>query len=201
MIKAIVFDLGNTIVPFDFKRGYAAMERSCPHAAADIPKRIGSTDLVIRFESGKVEPRPFVEELCRILDLPISYEEFRELWFSIFLPGTLVSDELLAALGNRYRLVLLSNTNALHFEMLKEHYPIIERFEHRVLSYEVGAIKPSPIIYEAAIDKAGCSPGECIFTDDIAAYVEGAKQCGMQAVQFQGQEQLERDLRARGVRW
>ena len=201
MIKALIFDLGKTIVPFDFKRGYAALEQRCPYPAAEIPKRIGTTDLVVRFESGKIEARKFVEELCGILDLQMSYEEFREIWFSIFLPETLIEESWLASLGERYPLVLLSNTNAIHFEMLEENYPILRLFRRRVLSHEVGAMKPSPIIYEAAIQKAGCRPGECFFTDDVIAYVEGACQCGMDAVQFQNQEILERDLRARGVEW
>ncbi len=201
MIKAIIFDLGNTIVPFDFKRGYAAMEARCRYPAAEIPKRIGATDLVVRFESGQVGERAFVDELCGILDLQMSYEEFCDIWFSIFLPETLVSEDWVAALGKRYPLVLLSNTNKIHFDMLEANYPILRLFERRVLSNEVGAMKPSPIIYETAIAKAGCRPGECFFTDDVAAYVEGACQCGMDAVRFQSQQQVERELRARGVTW
>ena len=201
MIKALVFDLGKTLVPFDFKRGYAALEKHCPYAAEEIPKRIGATDLVIRFESGQVGSREFVEQLCGVLDFEMSYQEFRDIWFSIFLPGTLVDESWLAALGERYPLVLLSNTNPIHFEMLEANYPILRLFEHRVLSYQVSAMKPSPVIYEAAIAKAGCKPRECFFTDDVAAYVEAACLCDMDAVRFQGQEQLERDLRARGVEW
>ena len=62
-------------------------------------------------------------------------------------------------------------------------------------------MKPSPIIYDTAIEKAGCRPGECFFTDDVAAYVEGACLCGIDAVRFQSQQQVERELRARGVTW
>lgn len=199
MVKALIFDLGNTLVPFDFKRGYAVLESRCPHPAAEIPKRIGTTDLVIRYESGKIGSAEFVDELKRLLNLDMTYQEFCDVWFSIFLPGTLVDEAWLADLGRRYPLVLLSNTNPIHFEMLKRHYPIIGLFERRVLSCEVGTMKPSPIIYETAVAKSGCKPRECFFTDDVAAYVEGACQCGIDAVRFQGQEQLGHDLRARGV--
>jgi FMN phosphatase YigB (HAD superfamily) len=199
MIKALIFDLGGVIVPFDFKRGYARMEQYCSIPAAEIPKRIGSTDLVVRFESGQVEPRRFVEELCGILGLRMEFEEFRRIWYSIFLPDTLIDDAWLAGLAERYPLVLLSNTNAIHFEMLEEGYPILRHFKRRVLSYQVGAMKPSPIIYEAAIRQAGCRPAECFFTDDIAPYVEGARQSGIDAVQFQNKQQLQRELHARGI--
>ncbi len=201
MIKALIFDLGNTVVPFDFSRGYAAMEQRCRYRMPEIRKRLGATDLVIRFESGQIEPQPFVEELCRVLDLTMTYEEFREVWCSVFFPETLITESWLAALGQRYPLVLLSNTNAMHFEMLDRQYPILRLFKHRVLSNEVGAMKPSPIIYEAAIAKAGCKAEECFFTDDVAAYIQAARENGIDAVQFLSQDQLEKDLRARGVEW
>ncbi len=201
MIKALIFDLGNTLIPFDFRRGYAAMEQRCPYRMPEIRERIGATDLVTRLESGQIEPRPFVQELCRILDMQMSYEEFRDVWCSVFFPETLVAESWLEALAKRYPLVLLSNTNAMHFEMLEAQYPLLRLFEHRVLSNQVGAMKPSPIIYETAIAKAGCTAGECFFTDDIPAYVEAARQNGIDAVQFVSQDQLERDLRARSVEW
>jgi putative hydrolase of the HAD superfamily len=60
-------------------------------------------------------------------------------------------------------------------------------------------MKPQPEIYRAAIDAAQCSPEECFFTDDIPEYVEGARQMGIDAVQFESREQIERELSARGI--
>jgi glucose-1-phosphatase len=201
MIRALIFDLGGVIVPFDFKRGYVKMQSHCAIPAEEIPARIGKTDLVRRFETGEVSSRDFVTELCGILETELSFDEFREIWYSIFLPDTLIDEEMMAALAARYPLVLLSNTNQLHFEMLDEGYPILRHFKRRVLSYQVGAMKPSPLIYEAAVEQAGCKPGQCFFTDDVHAYVEGACQAGIDAVQFQGRDKLIRDLHARGITW
>ena len=180
VIRAILFDLGNTIVPFDFQRGYARMERLCPWPAAEIPKRLARTDLVQRFETGAVEPEEFVRRLCAELDLRMTYAEFCELWSSIFLPDTLIPESLLGSLAQRYRLLLVSNTNAIHFEMLYASYPLLRHFHDRVLSHEVGALKPSPRIYREAVARAGCAPGECFFVDDLAVCVEGARSEGME---------------------
>jgi FMN phosphatase YigB (HAD superfamily) len=201
MIKALIFDLGGVIIPLDFGRGYAAMERVCGVPAAEIPKKIASTDLVRRYECGKIDTRPFVSELCALLDLRVGFDEFCELWMSIFPPGVLLDDAMIESLSRRYRLVLLSNTNPLHFDRLEQAYPILRHFERRVLSYQVGALKPSPVIYEAAVQEAGCGPGECFFTDDVLAYVEAARQAGLDAVRFESSEQLARDLRARNIGW
>jgi putative hydrolase of the HAD superfamily len=201
VIKTVIFDLGKVLIPFDFSRGYRAMEKHCGHSAAEIPKRIGATDLVRRFESGLVEPRDFVEQLSGMLDLRVTYEQFCEIWSSIFLPETLVPESMLAGIGERYRMLLLSNTNAIHFDMVRQNYPMLRHFHHLVLSYEVKAMKPSPAIYREAIARAQCAPHECFFTDDILAYVEAARGEGIDAVQFQSCAQLQQDLAARGVRW
>jgi len=199
LIRAILFDLGNTIVPFDFQRGYARMEQHCQWPAAEIPKRIAQTGLVPKFETGDVEPEEFVASLCAELGLRLSHQEFCDLWTSIFLPGMLIPESLLASLAQRYRLVLVSNTNAIHFVMFRSNYPLLRHFHELVLSHEVGAAKPSPKIYREAIVRAGCAADECLFIDDIEMCVEGARREGMDAVRFESLSQLERDLRVRGV--
>lgn len=177
------------------------MAKLCPYPPEDIPKRIGSTDLVTRFECGQISPEEFVEQLCGILDFRMEYTRFCEMFSCIFLPETLIPESLLEGLRRRYRLLLLSNTNAIHFEMIRENYPLIRHFDEYVLSYEVGALKPSPRIYEEAISRARCEPAECFFTDDIPEYVAGARKAGIDAVQFESATQIECELRKRGVNW
>ena len=201
MIKTVIFDLGKVIIPFDFKRGYQALEQVCGYPAAEIPRRIATTDLVQRFESGLIDPKDFVEQLSRVLDLRINYDQFCQIWSSIFLPDPLIPESLLEGLSKRYRLLLLSNTNAIHFDMLEKSYPLLRHFHHMVLSYRVGAMKPEPAIFREAIARAECRPDECFFTDDIADYVAAAKREGIDAVQFESLAQIEQELLARGVRW
>ena len=105
------------------------------------------------------------------------------------------------ALLGRVKVLLLSNTNAIHFQMVRENYALLRHFDEYVLSYQVGALKPSPRIYEEAIARARCEPAECFFTDDIAEYVTAARTAGIDAVQFESAAQIERELRRRGVNW
>lgn len=200
MIKALIFDLGNVIVPFDFKRAYARIEPLAKCSAAEIPARLRATDLVHRFETGLVGPERFVEELGAQLECKLTYSEFCDIWSSIFLPGTLISESTLASLAGRYPLLVLSNTNPIHFGMVRANYPALRHFRHFVLSYEAGVTKPSARIYQEAISRAGCGAGECFFADDIAVNVEAARRQGMDAVQFHSAAQLESELAARGVR-
>ena len=83
--------------------------------------------------------------------------------------------------------------------MLQKTYPLLRHFHAFVLSHEVGAMKPSPLIYQRAVEAAGCLPEECFFTDDMPEYVAGACRFGIDAVQFLSATQIEAELRARGV--
>ena len=201
MIKAILFDLGRVIVPFEFGRGYARIEALCGVPAGEISGRIRPTGLVEKFECGAIDSHDFVRQFSAVLGLDCSHEEFAEIWSSIFLPETLIPESLLAGLAKNYRLVLVSNTNALHFEMIRNNYPLLSHFHSLVLSYQVGAMKPSPLIYRRAIEEAGCEPHECFFTADMPAFVAGAREQGIDAVQFESAAHTEAELRRRGVFW
>jgi FMN phosphatase YigB (HAD superfamily) len=199
MIKTILFDLGNVVVPFDVKRAYARMAELCGYPREEVSARIRATGLVGPYEKGQIASEPFVRELSAALKLDIGYPEFCDWWNGVFLPETLVSEALLEDLRRRHRLLALSNTNPIHFEMLKDAYPLLRHFDGYVLSYEVGAAKPEAKIYREAIARAECNPEECFFTDDMAVNIEAARAHGMDAVQFLSEEQLERELRARGA--
>ncbi len=200
MIKTILFDLGNVVIPFDFKRAYARMAEHSGCKAEEIQARIRATGLVAPFEKGEIAPEPFVRELSAAMGLDVTYGDFCEWWSSIFLPETLVPESLLEDLASRYRLLALSNTNPIHWTMVKKAYPILRHFHDYVLSYEVGSSKPEAKIYHEAIARAQCSPEACFFTDDLAVNIEAARKHGMDAVQFLSAEQLDRELRARGLR-
>ena len=201
MHKAILFDLGKVLIDFDFRRGYQALEGLCPYAAEEIPRRLAGTGLVERFETGLVEPRDFVDQMRRILDLKVDFDQFRAIWSSIF-TDILIPESMLERLGRRYRLVLVSNTNALHFEMIRQTYGhLLRHFDDLVLSFEVHAMKPRPEIFQAAVERAGCRPEECFYTDDIASYIEAATRMGIDAVAFESRMQLEGEMRGRGIVW
>jgi epoxide hydrolase-like predicted phosphatase len=199
VIKAILFDLGNVIVPFDFKRAYAKLGPLCSCPVTEITSRLRSTDLVRRFETGQIAAEPFVSELSTLLGLTTTYAEFCDLWSSVFFADTLVPESLIVGLRGRHRMLVLSNTNPIHFSMLKAQYGLFRHFDDFVLSYEVGAMKPDAQIYQEAIQRAGCRPEECFFTDDIAINVEAARNNGMDAVQFISSAQIEEELKARGA--
>ncbi|HWP83671.1 MAG TPA: HAD family phosphatase [Terriglobia bacterium] len=196
MVKAILFDLGNVLVPVDFRRCHEALARVCPHPPESVRLRISQNGLPRRFEQGEISAEQFVAEACRLLDMSIPPETFWEIWTRILDPEPLIPEVMLAGLRRRHRLLLLSNTNCIHFEAAQKRYPLLRQFDDFILSYQIGAMKPAPEIYRAAIRRAGCLAEECLFIDDLAENVAGALREGMAAIQFVSLEQLQRSLKA-----
>jgi len=198
MYRAILLDLGKVLIDFDFSAGYRALEELCPYPEAEIRRRIAATDLAARFETGLIEPRDFCAQLCALLELKVDYDPFCAIWNSIF-SGVLLPESMIEGLSHRYRLVMVSNTNQIHFEMVRQRYPVLRHFHGKALSYQVKAMKPRREIYERAIERAGCRAEECFYTDDIAEYVEAARRLGIDAVVFRSAAQLEGELRTRQI--
>ncbi len=93
----------------------------------------------------------------------------------------------------------LSNTNALHWRRKISKWPLTQHFEHRLLSYELGVVKPDHEIFEIAVTRVGFAPGRVLFLDDNALNVEGARAVGLQAEQARAPEEARAVLRNYGL--
>ena len=80
MIRSILFDLGNVLVPFEIDRGYAALSANGGLPVDEIAVRIRESGLYPAFESGEFETTEFHERFSRLLDLKATPAEFRDLW-------------------------------------------------------------------------------------------------------------------------
>lgn len=199
MMQAILFDLGNVIVPFEIERTYRAMQADCGLPVDEIAERIRTSGLYALYESGQLKTDDFFARFRDLLGMRCTLEEFKDIWSALFLPHTTVSEELVLALKERYRLVLLSNTNELHFNWIRPRYPILRHFDALTLSWEVQAMKPDERIFAAAVANAQCRPEECFFTDDIPRYIEAAQAYGIDAEVFTGEADLRGHLERRSL--
>ena len=200
MYRAILLDLGNVLIGLDIAAGYRALAQLCPYPEAEIRRRIAASGLAEPFETGLIEPREFHAQFCAALELELDYDRFCAIWNSIF-AGTLLPESMIEGLARRYRLVMVSNTNAIHFEMVGRRYPVLRHFHARALSYQVKTMKPQPGIFLEAVRLAGCPAEECFYADDIPAFTEAARTLGIDAVTFESAAQLADEMRRRGIAW
>ena len=86
----------------------------------------------------------------------------------------------LRALGQRYKLVALSNGEQWYLEeLLANNVPI--EFDEIISVDQVGAFKPSPGIYRKAIQRLGCEPGEIMMVAAHSFDLLGAQASGFKA--------------------
>ncbi len=103
-------------------------------------------------------------------------------------------------LQGRYKLGIISNTIPGMEERIRERFPeLIELFDVRIGSGDLGVAKPDPAIFLQATREAGVAPERSVFTDDAHPYAEAAKGLGMHGFHFTGYEQFVADLHSIGV--
>lgn len=177
-----LIDIGNVLLSFDFE---PALGRLLPAGCGDGPARLAR--VLARkdaFESGQLESAAYIAEACAQLGFAGAADEFCAAWCAIFQPVEPMWELVgqLAAAG--HRLVLFSNINAIHAPHILATYPVFQIFHGAVFSYQVGAIKPHPPIYQAAIDRYQLVPEETVYIDDLAANIATGRAFGWHAYQY-----------------
>lgn len=108
-----------------------------------------------------------------------------------------VDDELMglvAALSERYRIGLLSNSSQASAKSILEAAGRIELFDEIIISSEVGFSKPQIEIFELALKRLGTKPEETVFVDDNPIHVEAAKSIGIISILYQNPAALKSEL-------
>jgi HAD superfamily hydrolase (TIGR01509 family) len=198
-IEALLFDLGKVLVDFDFDLGMNRFAARTSLSSEEFKSIILDQTWVRRYEHGEISTADFHRYLREHGKLEMSILEFHEAWASVFLPGLIVPEGLLANLKARYPLILVSNTNEAHVDFVARNYGVLDYFDHKIFSHEVGSMKPDRKIYDAAIAAAGKPPEALFFTDDREENIESAAKLGICTHQFHSVLNLVKALRSNGV--
>ncbi len=199
MIKCVISDLGKVILFFDNSLFFRKMAEFCPYSAQGIAERVHRhKDLIWLFDTGKIEPEEFYEQVTLKLEAKIPQDTFFRIYNDVFSANPPVLN-LLRRLKTNHKLILLSNTDVQRFGFIKKNFPEILLFDDYVLSYEVGYMKPHPEIYTIALKRARVPAEECVFLDDLPENIEGAQRLGMNAILYGPQTDLEYRLKQMNV--
>lgn len=196
---AIVFDIGSVIVRVDPRRVLSILHSN----KMDSPEKIWATiqrdPLWKDWQEGRLAPQVWCAHLTHRFNFRVSFDQFREAWTSVILPDPILSNHLFARLSRHCRLVLLSNTDPIHVAFLESHFTFFRYFSARIYSCSVGASKPEPKIYQAAIHATGATPARILYIDDVLPYVRAGRRMGLDAIQFASPRQLNAALRLRSL--
>jgi FMN phosphatase YigB (HAD superfamily) len=202
-IRTIIFDIGRVLVRVDVGRAKAGLAKGLALSPEELWSAIEKDPRWSDWQEGRMSPRDWYLNLSSRLGITLDFEHFTAAWNSALDPEPILPIELFASLSKHYRLGVLSNTDPIHVAKLESTYDFFRFFPPAVRTYScsVGASKPSPIVYQAALKACKTRAQEAVYIDDVLAYVEAARRLGMSGIHFQSPEQLRSDLQALGIAW
>ncbi len=197
-IRLIISDFGGVICTFDYRIFCDRLARRTGRTIDQVFAAAFGDHLQREFETGRVSGPEYHRAVMTRLRAEVPYEEFFPMYGDIFteIPATC---DLLRRLRTRYLLYLLSDTNEIHFGYVRERLGLLRIFQEFIVSYQVGAMKPDPRIYQEALRRSDLPARSCVFVDDRPGNIEGATRVGMHAVLFQSPEQCAAELTRLGV--
>lgn len=193
MIKNIIFDFGDVLINLDKPATAMAMME---YGFQGITPALDT--LFKDYEKGWMDSPSFLSEVSGLFP-DAGMEHLTSAWNAILLDFPEHRLEFLENLAQEkeYRLFLLSNTNDLHMECVREQMGM-ERFnrfknafEVFYLSYEMGMRKPDAEIFEFVLEENNLVATETLFVDDVKENTDAAALLGIHVWNLQvGQEDI-----------
>ena len=199
MIEAVIFDFGGVLVDWNPEHLYRKL----------IP--------------GEAERRHFLTEICspawnyeqdrgrdwdeaialKVAEFPHHaplIRAYRERWTEMCggtISGGVAIHAKLKAAG--VPLYGLTNWSGATFELGERMFPILRDFNYVAVSGRLRMVKPDPEIYLHLLQHCRLRAENCLFIDDVAKNVDGARAVGLQAIQFASPDDTALQMRALGL--
>lgn len=202
MIKAVIFDIDNTMYDFDgtdriaraalsdyctsaFQIGREEFSEIFTRARRLVEQRTGrdcaaNHNRLIRFQC--------ILELLHIDRPSYALEMYHVYWDTLIAamkeePGLMT---LISALHHKKISMGIGSDMTAYIQYKKlERLHVLDKMNGIVTSEEAGAEKPAPRFFRLCVEKMGCKPEECVFIgDNLRKDVEGASNCGLHGVWY-----------------
>lgn len=191
MIDTIIFDFGDIFINLD------------KQATIDGLAKLGLSEwnedlnqLNLSFEKGQISRENFLLGFQKHIP-NASLDEIEAAWNAILLDFPLYRLEFLQKLSKKYRLFLLSNTDAIHIDTFERetgtsfYSDFYQCFEKVYFSFEMGMRKPDAEIFNFLINQHELSVKNTLFVDDKKENTDAALTLGLHVWNLQvGQEDV-----------
>ena len=179
MINAIIFDFGDVFINLDKQATLDGLKNlGISHWNEDL------NQLNLQYEIGAISGDDFLAGIQKHTN-NASIEDIRAAWNSILADFPLYRLEFLQMLSQKYRLFLLSNTDAIHIETFEQksgtsfYSDFYQCFEKVYFSFEIGMRKPNPDVYSFVLDQNGLQAKQTLFIDDKKENTDAAAALGL----------------------
>ncbi|MGH8066819.1 MAG: HAD family hydrolase [Candidatus Entotheonellia bacterium] len=198
-LRLVFFDLGGVVGHFLPARRLTTFAATARLGAEEIQDKLWDSGFSEQCDAGRYSGAEMYAQICQRLGVSLSRREVSRLWALAFEPNAEVL-AIAAALRRHLPTGLLTNNPPLLREAFPAFLPDIEQhFAPIIFSYQHGACKPSPALYEAVVRSTGVAAHATLLIDDAQTNVRGAEAAGWRAIHFTTPGALREALRDLGV--
>jgi putative hydrolase of the HAD superfamily len=199
MIKAITFDLDGVYFP----NGKATFIKELQKlgVAEEEAKRVflKSDEMNKRYKLGTMTDEEYWTWAAKEWGLNLSPNELTDLLISSYSVDPQVEKIVQSARKHGYKTLICTNNFPARIKGLQAKFGFLDNFDVVILSYEVGAIKPSEEIFNELVKQAGVPAQSIVFADDDEQAVEGASKVGITTFLYDGFDGFIQHLKKLGV--
>jgi HAD superfamily hydrolase (TIGR01509 family) len=193
-ITTLIFDFGGVLVNLDKQLCLAEFAKLGVFNLEKLISNYTQSGFFLGLEKGSVSAAEFRTEIKKLSAKKLTDEEIDYAWNSFLIEIPEYKLDLLFELRKKYRILMLSNTNAIHFEQVahrefsKKGLSLDHYFDKCYLSYKLGMAKPQEDIFAHILDNETTPANQMLFLDDGVQNIETAKRLGFATYLVKEQE-------------
>ena len=197
-IELVAWDLGNVLVAFDPQEVIRQVARHSEGGIEAVTHFVMKSPWLERYERGQISTEEIFQRFQKECGYRGTLTELAEDLTGHFSEIRPMVRLLRWLKGQGYRCCAFSNTNPLAIERIRQ-FSFWPEFDFAVLSYEHGAMKPEPRLYEVVEDQGHCQGSQILYFDDRPENVATGRQRGWIAIHHQNIEGTFHQLRQLGL--
>ena len=183
-ITTVVFDFGGVLINLNRDAAIADFQKLGLDTADKLLDNYVQSGIFKHLEDGSLSPNEFRDEIRQLTSASVTDNQIDAALQAFLLDIPSEKLELLLALRSKFRVVMLSNTNPIHFpyavetKFNYEGHVLSDFFDKCYLSYEMKCSKPDALIFERLLELEQTQPESCLFLDDGLANINTANKLG-----------------------
>ena len=184
-VKIVVFDIGNVLIEWDPRHLYGKLFPGRPETMAWFLDHVCTSAWNLEQDGGRTWAAGVSALVAQVPEWRAEIEAYSKRWHEMIPRPIDGSVRLLAELKQAgVALYAITNFSVEKFTESLERFPFLSAFDGIVVSGQEGLLKPNVPIFALLCSRFGLAAAECIFIDDNADNVEGARAAGMTAILF-----------------
>ena len=195
MIKNCIFDFGGVLYKIDpgrSIRAFIALSKQKDIFKPAELKNVMSKPGFQLYESGKIPSAEFRDFIRKELSISADDQTIDRAWNLTLIEKYDFADRIIDEIKPGFNLVLLSNTNEIHYEFFEPQCrDLFSKFDRCFFSHELKTRKPEYEIFEVLLKTMKFKAEETIFIDDSIINIEAAAKLGFATYHINDKNKLD----------